>query len=293
MLNLLRHELFSRWGAVLGWGSGLSLFGVLYIAIYPQIADKIGVLADISFYQTMGVDMGSFEGIIASSVILNFVVMLGVFVIISSSDTLSGEEDRGTLELVVTMPLRRWHIVTTKSIALAVVILEILVLAGICSVIALIWMKNSIAVDVTSAQLFIAVLSCFPITMAILMIGLFFSASMPNRRIASMATTVVFVASYLGEMLARSVDSLEVIRPIFLFHYFDSSANLFLRGVQFNDVAILAGIALVFFVLTLISFQRRDITVAQWPWQRAVARHARGQVITDDESDKSNHSDAH
>ncbi len=284
MLSLLRHELISRWGAVLGWGSGLSCLGVMNLAIYPEIAEKIGVLADISIYQTMGVDVGSFEGIIASSVILNFVVMLGIYVIVSSSDTLSGEEDRGTLELVVTMPLRRWHIVTTKSIALALVTLEILVLAGICSVIALIWMKNSITVDVTSSQLFIAILSCWPITMAILMIGLFFSAFLPNRRIASIATTVVFVASYLGEMLAQSVDSLDVIRPIFLFHYFDTSANLFLEGVQFNDVAILFGIAMVFFALTLISFQRRDITVAQWPWQRATARHAWGQVITGDES---------
>lgn len=283
ILSLLRHELFSRWGAVLGWGSGLSFIGVLNIAVYPQIAEKIGVLNDISFYQTLGLDMGSFEGIFASNVIPNFVIMLGIYVIISSSDSLSGEEDRGTLELVVTMPLKRWHIVTTKSVALALVTLEILVLAGICNVIALVWMKNSFTVDVTSAQLFIAILSCWPVTMAILMIGLFFSAFMPNRRIASMATTVVFVTNYLGAILAGSVDSFEVIRPLLLFHYFDTSANLFLEGVQYSDVAILLGIAMVFFVLTLISFQRRDITVAQWPWQRAVADRTRERAIPNEE----------
>lgn len=29
MLSLLKHELFSRWGAVLGWGIGLALYGVM------------------------------------------------------------------------------------------------------------------------------------------------------------------------------------------------------------------------------------------------------------------------
>ena len=279
MLSLLKYELFSRWGAVLGWGLGLSFFAALYIAIYPEIADKIAVLAEISFYQAMGIDMSSFEGIIASSVIQNFVVMLAIYVIVSSSGTLAGEEDRGTLELIVTMPLKRWQIVTTKAAALLVATFLILLSAGVSSMIALTWMKNFVEVDVTAMQMLAAVLSCWPVTIALLMIGIFFSACFPDRRTASIATTAVLLVSYLGEMVAMNVDSLNGIRPFLLFHYFDASAAVFLEGVQASDVGILLGVAFVFYILALVSFQRRDITVGQWPWQRAVARRTLRQAI--------------
>jgi hypothetical protein len=35
-----------------------------------------------------------------------------------------------------------------------------------------------------------------------------------------------------------------------------------------NNSLVLVGIGLVALLLALISFQRRDITVGQWPWQR-------------------------
>ena len=90
-----------------------------------------------------------------------------------------------------------------------------------------------------------------------------------NRRTAALVTTVIFLASYFGEMVTGFVESLEAIRPLPLFHYFDSSAELFTRGVQARDLAVLFGLAALFLALALLGFQRRDITVGAWPWQRA------------------------
>jgi len=117
MLSLLRHELFSRWGAVLGWGIGLGLYGVMYVAIYPEIGDQMSALADISIYQAMGIDVSSFEGYMASSLVGNMPNMLAIYGIMTSSATLAGEDDKGTLELNVTMPLKRWQSVTMKATA--------------------------------------------------------------------------------------------------------------------------------------------------------------------------------
>ena len=274
MLSLFKHELFSRWGAMLGWSIALAAFGVMYVAIYPEFEDKLAVLADISFYRTMGIDLGSFEGFMASSLVLNIPVMLSIYIIVTSTGTLAGEDDSGTLELLVTTPLKRWHIVTMKAAALVVVTFVILAFSGACSAFALAWMNNFVAVDVTPTQLFIAVLSGWPVTLAVLMIGLFFSAFLPNRRTASVATAVVFIVGYLGEPLAANVESLDFVKPFLLFHYFDSSAKLFSRGLQAGDAGVLLGVAAFFFGLTLLSFQYRDVTVGQWPWQRAVARQA-------------------
>jgi len=269
MLSLFRHELLSRWGAILGWGTGLALMGVMYIGIYPQFKEQMGALADIPFYKAFGVDMGSFEGLIASGVLLNLPVILGIYIIVTSSDTLSGEEDRGTLELLVTMPLRRWQIVSMKASALLTATFLMLFIAAVCTTVALAWMNNTEPVSVSLGQMFGSVMSCWPIAVALLMIGLFFSAFCPNRLSASMATTVVLIVSYFLDTLANLVEAVEPIRPLSLFYYFDSSATAYTAGVRLSDVLALFGVAAVFFVFAIISFERRDLTVGRWPWQRA------------------------
>jgi ABC-2 type transport system permease protein len=76
------------------------------------------------------------------------------------------------------------------------------------------------------------------------------------------------VVSYFGANLASQVSALESIKPLFLFNYLDSTATLWVDGPQTSDVLILLGVTLVAFLLAVVFFQRRDITVGAWPWQR-------------------------
>lgn len=272
ILSLLRHELRSRRLAVLGWGIALSLFAVMYIGIYPQLGEQLETLKtlfELPMYKAFGMQMNSFEGFMASSVVQFIPIILAIYVIMASTETLAGEEDKGHLELLVSMPIKRGQIVLAKAIALALVTFMILVIAGASSAAALAWIKNLITVELTATQLFFGVLSAWPITLAVLMMGLFFSACMPNQRTAAMTMTTVYVVSYFGESLAALVDSLDTIKAFSLFSYFDSTADLFSEGMQVTDVAILLSTAAIFFGLALISFERRDITVGRWPWQHA------------------------
>jgi ABC-2 type transport system permease protein len=270
MVNLLRHELRSRLGAMIGWGIGLVLFGSMYTSIFPQVSDQMAALADLSIYQAMGIEVGSFEGYIGSTVVLFIPVLLGIYAIVTSTQTLAGEEEGGTLELVLAMPLHRWQVVTMKALALAVSVLIILVIAGLGNALVLTAIKATVEVDVTPSQLFVAVLNGWSITLAFLMIGLFLGAFLPSRRLAALTLTVVLIASYFGENMAGMVESLEVIKPFSLFTYFDSSSKVFTDGVQAADVGVLLAVAAFFFALALLSFQRRNVTVGAWPWQRGV-----------------------
>ena len=272
MLNLLKHELQSRWGAIVGWGIGLALFGALYIVIFPEVGEQMTALADLSIYRAMGLDLRSFEGFIASSVVQFIPIYLGIYVIITSTETLAGEEDRGTLELLLTMPLHRWQIVSMKAIAIAVVSFLILVIAGLGSALVLHAIKATVKVDVTPMELFMVILSGWPLTLAFIMIGLFLGAFLPNRRTAASAMTIIFIANYFGESLTGLVASLDAIKPLSLFYYFDASATVFTKGVQAGDVWLLLGVAALFFGLAVLSFQRRNVTVGAWPWQRAERR---------------------
>jgi ABC-2 type transport system permease protein len=100
------------------------------------------------------------------------------------------------------------------------------------------------------------------------MIGLFLGAILPSRRMAATVMTVYFVLSYFGENLAGMVKSLEPIKYFSLFNYYDTTATTFADGPQLSDILTLLGIAAVFYVLAVICFQRRNITVGAWPWQR-------------------------
>ena len=269
MLNLLKHEIISRWVAIIGWGIGLFLFGTTYLCIFPEIEEQVTALADWSIYRTMGFDMGSFEGFIASMVVLSLPLFLGIYVIIASTHTLAGEEDQGTLEMLLAMPLHRWQIVSAKAIAISLTTFLILAIAGLGTGFVLNGIKAHVEVDVTFRQLFAAVTSGWPLTLVFIMMGLFLGALLPNRRTAAITLTVIFLASYFSENLASHVESLSPIKPYSIFSYFDSSASVFQDGVQVKDVLTLLGIAAVFFVLALVSFQRRNVTVGAWPWQRA------------------------
>ena len=269
MLNLFWYELRSRFGAILGWGIGLAMFGAMYIAIWPEAGEQMQSFGDLAVMQALAFEVGSFAGYIASAVIGYIPLILGIYAIIASTGALAGEEDDGTLELIVAAPLSRWQVVTAKATALAIAAFLIIVIAGLGNALALEAIRGLIELDVTSAEMFMVTLSAWPITVAFMMMGLFLGAFLPSRRTAALTTTLVFVASYFGLLLIRFAEILEPFEVLSLFNYFDFTSTAFTEGPQAQDVGILLGMALIFFVLALLSFRRRNVTVGAWPWQRA------------------------
>jgi ABC-2 type transport system permease protein len=191
-------------------------------------------------------------------------LLLGIFAIVTSTEALAGEEDSGQLELILAMPLKRWQIVSAKGLTAFI----ILVIAGAGNALVLSAVKATTPVDVTPLQLFGAILNGWPITMAFAMLGLFLSAYLPNRRAAAFTLTVIFVASFFGKALTSLVGSLEPVRRFLLFTYFNTTVSVFTEGIRPDDVALLLGLAALFFILALVSFERRNVTVGAWPWQR-------------------------
>ena len=269
MFNLLKYEIRSRWRAILGWGFGLILYGAVYISIFPgQLFEQLKFLKDLSIYKLVGIQLGSFEGYMASIVLVYIPILLVIYCIIASTSTLAGEEDNGTLELIVTMPLSRWQILTAKAIALSVVALFIIIIASIGNAFILAVIKINTPINVTPFGLFTALMSSLPLALGFIMIGLFLGAILPNRRLSATAMTIFFIASFFGENIAGMVKSLEPIKYFSLFNYYNTTETIFTDGAQLSDTIILLGVAAVFYVLALICFKRRNITVGAWPWQR-------------------------
>ncbi len=270
MFRLLQELRFRRNG-ILGWGLGISFLPLMYITIWPQFAEQMASfeeLMDLAIYQAMGISMADFEGYAASTVINIAPVLVGIYAIINSTATLAGEEDDGRLELIVTLPVPRWQIVATKALATGLALFLVLAIIGIFSEIAMVIISGQVVTSITTGDFFLAVLAAWPLVMATAMIGFFFGAVAPTRRIAALLTTAIFLISYFGNNLVGLVTSLEKFRPIFLHYYFDATAGALLNGPQASDLLTLLAVALVFFLLALLFFQWRNLTVHAWPWQR-------------------------
>ncbi|MBN1273026.1 MAG: ABC transporter permease subunit [Candidatus Aminicenantes bacterium] len=205
MFDLFLYEIRSRWKAILGWGFGLVLFGAIYISVLPSIFEQMKYMKDLSIYQLVGLHLGSIEGYLASVILVYISILLGIYCITAGTATLAEEEDNGTLELIMSMPLSRWQIGTAKAAALSAVTLLIMIIAAAGNAFFLALLRINHPINVTPFHLFAALMSSLPLAWALIMIGLFFGAVLPNRRFAAAMTTLFFIAGFFGENIASMV----------------------------------------------------------------------------------------
>jgi ABC-2 type transport system permease protein len=269
MFRLIWQEIKFRRGAIIGWGLGLLFFPVVYISLYPSVADEMAGLADLDIYKAMGVNLGTFADWIGSIQIIFLPLVAAIFGITNGTGTLAGEEEDGRLEMLVTLPLPRWMIVTAKAIALnissfLILLVNAFVTWGIFELI-----KDQIETEMVGKDLFIAVLSTWPLVFAMSMFAMFLASFCARRRFASIISIGYLILSYFGSNLAASTEVLEPFEPFFLFSYLDQTGPAVISGQQPKDLWVLAGVGVVSFILALIFFQRRRLTVGMWPWQRS------------------------
>ena len=113
MLALFLQELRARRGAIIGWTLGLGLYAFFSLSIFPEIGLEFADLELPEFYDYLGdfSDIGTVQGFFDAQFLAYLPLLLGIFVIGAGTRTLAGEEDDGTLEMLVTLPIPRWQVV--------------------------------------------------------------------------------------------------------------------------------------------------------------------------------------
>jgi ABC-2 type transport system permease protein len=269
MFRLIWQELKFLRNAILGWSLGLCFFPLVYIGIYPQVAEQMAGLAELELYKALGMTLGTFPDWVGSILIVFMPLVASIYAIINGTGTLAGEEEDGRLEMIVTLPLPRWQIVTAKAIAFNLSSILMFLVVSTVSVLVFEGIKNQIETELVAVDLFKAVLSAWPVVFAVGMIGMFLAAFSPSRRIAGVIAAVTLVVSYFGNNLSNSTDALEPFEPFFLFTYLNASGQAVMDGQQASDMLVLISVGLTAFALALFFFQQRNLTVGAWPWQRA------------------------
>ncbi|MFP3853678.1 MAG: ABC transporter permease subunit [Anaerolineales bacterium] len=272
MWNYFLHELNTKRGAIIGWSLGMAGFVLLYTGLYPSFVDTIpdfDELLQLPIYQALGIStMSSFPGWLSSTV-LNFLpLIVGIFALIAGTGTLVGEEERGTLENIASLPMARWQIVTSKFLAILISLLAVLFITAAVTLAVTAWVKTQVEVEIDLISIPPAILSALPLLALFAAAAMFFGAFLPTRGPASGLAIALLISSYLSNNLFGQIESLKDYQFLSPFYYFNASATAFTQGPAVSDILVLTALTLIFFLLAFISFQRRDLMVHAWFWQR-------------------------
>ena len=127
--NIVLKTLRDRRRSLLFWSIGFILLGVILISFFPVIRD-VPFISEyleafpeefLALFAGEVTDYTSPEGYLNGEVFfLMYPLLLLVFAIGFGSGAIAGEEERGTLDLLLANPLQRWHLVLEKFIAMLI-----------------------------------------------------------------------------------------------------------------------------------------------------------------------------
>jgi ABC-2 type transport system permease protein len=247
------------------WAAGVVFYVALLISIYPSIRKSAGAIQE--YVQNMpeavkAAFMGSSDfstpvGYVNVELLswLAPVVLIGFGVAVSAR-ALAGEEEAGTLGLVLTHGVGRTRLALQKYAAVVVV----LVALG-----AVFWASLAVATAIAgtpigSGDLAVAFVRLTLLGLAVGSVTFAVGGATGRRQAAVAAGAGVGVVMYLLNTLAVMNDTVRPFRYVSLFHWAGGAAPLG-KPLDWSGVIVLVATTLVMLAASLVLFERRDVHV--------------------------------
>ncbi len=249
--------------ALLLWSLGVLLMVFIYAAFWPsastnadQLRQYIEKLPELIRNMVGNADYGTPVGYVQTE-IFSFMmpILLLVYAIGAGARAIAGEEEVGTLDLLLSTPISRRRVLLDKVWAM---------MAGTLALATVVWLSLVVLgplydLHVPLSGLTAATLNLFLLGTAFGMLALLAGVVSGSRGAAIGASSGLAVGMFVLNTLAPSVDALRPVRFLSAFHYYSGHAPL-TSGFGVGDVLVLGSAAVVFLVAALVAFQRRDLS---------------------------------
>ncbi len=253
--------------SLIWWVIGIVGYMLAIGAVYPIVAEnreQFEALLETypdGLLAIMGVEGGAslFDpvGFIQAEA-LGWVVPLvfAIYGAVQGARAVAGEEEDGTIDLVMATPLSRYGLVGQKlwALVLAEMVLGGALLVGIALTGPLFGVEIPLG-NIAAVSLMAVLLGVFFGALALAM-----GAFTGLRGLSMGIVTLVAAGSYLLNSLGGLVEGLEAAKPLSPFYYYDAS-NPLRFGLDVQHALVLAGLAVVLLGLALLSVRRRDLGV--------------------------------
>jgi ABC-2 type transport system permease protein len=263
MMTVFRYTLRKMLGQVAGWGLSLAILGGYLLTFYDVLIEQgseimrliqgyppelLAFFGDMSRMLTPG-------GFLHTELFSYMPLIVGFFSILTGSGLLAGDEETGTLDLVLAHPVSRMSFFAGRCLAMV---------AAHVGIVGLTWLglaagTNWSAIDVTLAELSLPCLSLLALLLLFAGLALFLSMVLPSRRLAAMIAGVVLVGSFFLTGLARINENLQAVARFLPLDYYQGGEAV--GGLNLGWFLGMLGAAVVLTVLAALLFQRRDIRV--------------------------------
>jgi ABC-2 type transport system permease protein len=246
---------------LLGWAVAVAAVAAMYAAFWPSIdtpqmrealeAYPPGVLEALNYD-----DLTTAAGYLGGSVYgLLVPLLLAVFAIAGGTRAVAGDEEAGTLDLLLAHPVSRTRFALSRVAALVV---QIAVLAAAVWL-ALAALSGPAGLDgVGVGQLAAMTLHLFVFGTAVAALAFAVGAAVGGRALTLAVSSGVTVLAYLASGIIPQVDGWEWVRNLSPFHWYNGGDPL-VDGVRWGHVGLLAATTALLVAGGLWGFRRRDL----------------------------------
>ena len=250
--------------AIAWWALGTIALSAFIVAVYPSVRDNPELNKMVEDYPDAlkaffglgeDVDYTSAVGYLNSEL---FSFMLPLLLLVAAigagARATAGEEERGTLDLLLANPVSRGRLVLDK---LAALVVEVLTL-GFVSWLSLVIGCHAVSLHVSAAHLAAATAAAVLLAVSFGAVALLVGAATGRRGAAIGVAAAGAVAAYLLSSLAELVDFLKPLRGVSPFYHYVTQDAL-RAGLAVDHVLFLVALAVVATAAAVAAFARRDL----------------------------------
>jgi ABC-2 type transport system permease protein len=249
--------------SLLGWALAISAVGVMYAAFWPTVNTPDmqqalqnypeGLLEAFNYD-----DLTSPAGYLGSSVYgLLVPLLVAVFAIAAGTRAVAGDEEAGTLDLLLAHPVSRTKVALQRYTALV---------AGLALVGVVLWL-GMLAVagpaeleGITAAELAAATTQLALFGACLGAVAFAVGAATGRKALAIAASAGLTVLAYLANGVFPQVEGLAWTRDLSPWHWYLGGEPL-KHGLQAGDSLLLVAVTLVLVAAGTLLFNRRDVAV--------------------------------
>lgn len=255
---LAAHQLRIRVRTIAIWGVALGGLGALYVALFPSMGGIMesylqeapesmqGFLGgpDGSLTIEQWLELEFFNGIIP--------IALPFFLMIIGARAIAGSEERKTLDLLMSNPVPRWHLVAGTMATMAL---------GLAGVLAITWILTYVAVpaagvDLAPGRLAQGIITLWAFCLFFGALALLISSLVRRAALAIAVPGVILVGMYVTDTLGQLSRTMEPLRVVALQYHLGSPLGGDFPWAAF--LLLLAG-SIVLAAASAAAFSRRDI----------------------------------
>jgi ABC-2 type transport system permease protein len=261
--SILTKTLYDMRKAIFWWTLSFVLLTLWMVVLYPSFRNFYPVDVFENMPPSMKVlvgefaDMTTLEGFLSVELYNFFYPALLLASLLSfAGGLIGGEEESGTIDLLMAQPVPRWRMLLEKVLALAVFLLIILLAIFVGAWLGL--MMTDLSMDLGRTAL--ATIDMGMLAFLFGALTLCLTAFGLGRGASAGISGALAAITYLLNGLVPMTELPQTLRELSPWYYY-GGGEVLIKGVEWGNLGLILLITLAFLGISALAFQRRDIAV--------------------------------